>query len=189
MGRIYSWIARQRTAVCLSWLLTARHHLWLFKTAFSFGFFNFGPMPHASETLSPAQQQFLTQVLGLSIPVEPVSGALLPVWERARQSADTQMVGLVSALNATGFEIMKEVANSGIDSLTDGPAAALSGALSAYDAGNSTAAAVQSAIAKMRKTLNGQSIIALLDANPLKIPVSLQATLGQALDQIDASLE
>jgi hypothetical protein len=146
-------------------------------------------MPATPDALSPAQKQFLSKTLGVAIPVPAVSGDLQPVWATAKAQADAQISVLQKALNASGFDIMQKVAQSGIDKLTEGPAKSLTQALSDYDkAGADAVGPVKSAVNEMRKVLEGDRIIAALDANPLKMPVSLRATLGGALDQIEASL-
>lgn len=146
-------------------------------------------MPHALDALTPAQHQFLSKTLGVSISAPAEPGPLTPVWTQATSIANAQLVALLKALNATGFDIMKKVAQSGIDKLTDGPAAEVAKAVAAYDkTGADAAPALRNATKAMRAKLDSDRVIAALDSNPIGMPVSLRATFGSALDRIDAAL-
>jgi hypothetical protein len=118
---------------------------------------------------------------------------ILPIWRDARDTTGDQFNKLQDAMKNSGLPLFARIADRGLNGITETRLVTLQVALMEVDAaqGEARAKAVEktrTAITDMRGFLQTNPVLRLLDANPLKVPLTLQATLTGALDNIDKAL-
>ncbi|MFK7751722.1 MAG: hypothetical protein AB8B51_04160 [Sedimentitalea sp.] len=151
-------------------------------------------MPDTSDPnggLSAKQLAFLSAFLG----VEPTAAAPVPavlgLWMGAKQTTGDQLNELQNHLKNSGLGLFERIADKGLHGITSGQLTAMQVALSELDKSNGAAGAVRkarTAIADMRAFLTTNEVLAILERNPFDIPVSIRATLGNALGEIEKQL-
>jgi hypothetical protein len=119
--------------------------------------------------------------------------AVLGIWRDARDETGAQFGQLQDAMKNSGLPLLERIADRGLNSITETRLVALQAGLMEVDAaqGEARDKAVRkaaAAVSEMRDFLNTNPVLPLLEANPLKIPLTLRATLGKALDDIDRAL-
>ncbi|WP_149538005.1 hypothetical protein [Siccirubricoccus phaeus] len=148
------------------------------------------------------QTEWVRRVLGIgpaggasaqpNAPTGPASPAL-PVWREAKEAVDAQIDALAKALRGYGHPDLDRIADLGLYGIGAREGVGIMRALLQFDAASAegraqAAKAVRSATAAWRALLAGNKVVALIDRNP-EVPVTMQATLGRALDDIDSILD
>ena len=158
------------------------------------------------------QQEWIERVLGIGAATAPAAaantpaaadaaapppprpvGPVMPVWRDAKEAVDAQIETLARNLRSYGHPDLNRIADLGLFGIGTRETVGLMRARMQFDAapagGKAPAAkALRSAIAAWRGLLGGNQTIALIDANP-ESPVTMRATLGGALDDIDSILD
>lgn len=117
----------------------------------------------------------------------------LPVWQKAKDKAATQIGQLQSALRETGHPLLMRIADMGLNGITGRLQVGLQAALMEFDS-----AAVgkrkrqrdhaQQAIADFKKFLADDPGLPLLALNPLGVTVTLRDDLAEAMATLEDSL-
>ncbi len=118
---------------------------------------------------------------------------VLGIWRDARDETGAQLGQLQDAMKNSGLSLFERIADRGLNSITETRLVSLQAGLMEVDAAQGEARdkaleKASAAISEMRDFLNTNPVLPLLEANPLKIPLTLRATLGKALDDIDRAL-
>jgi hypothetical protein len=133
----------------------------------------------------PQETEWVTRVLGVKL--RPVGPRPMP-----GTAINTRVVKLADALREFDDPDLERIADEGLFGLGRGENVALMKAMIEYDAAGTerrAAAAKQlrTAVDGYRRVL-AHPFAALVDDNPLHIPIGLRTTLGAALDQIAGAL-
>ncbi len=118
---------------------------------------------------------------------------LVPVWQGARDTVNDQLGRLQAAMRNHGMPLFARIADKGLNGVTERHLVPLQIALIEMDQAQGEARAAAAALARrrvdaMRAFLQSNPVLPLLEANPLKVPVTVRATLGAALDDISRAL-
>jgi hypothetical protein len=145
-----------------------------------------------------AQSQWLLRVLGVDVgtlagTIGIDAGPTALVWNDAKETVDQQLNSLYGLLKKTGLPVLNEVANE-IESVLGKYRVALTTALMTYDGASEKtrdAARVSAlkAIAVYKQLLPADKHVIAADTNPFRVPVTIRATLGKALDTLASRLE
>ncbi|WP_372571721.1 hypothetical protein [Ruegeria jejuensis] len=126
---------------------------------------------------------------------EPIDKPLtLPIWRNAKDDTNDQLGRLQEAMKNSGLSLFEKIADAGLHSATETRLVAMQVGLLELDAASDAAARskaeqkLQTAMQDMRSFIDTSPILPLLDANPLKVPLKIRATLSDALDKIDRAL-
>lgn len=119
--------------------------------------------------------------------------ATLPIWRDARDSVNDQLGRLQDAMRNHGMPLFARIADKGLNGITETRLVRLQAGLMDLDAAADearpqAAAKVRAAVGEMRAFLSSNPVLPLLEANPLKVPVTLRTTLGEALDRIEQAV-
>ena len=128
-----------------------------------------------------------------SAPSAPAQKAV-PIWAAAKDAADAQISALQAAFRASGDPAGIEIADRGLSALIDGMAAKFMAALMDLDSSapaNRPGAAKKAiaAVDALRKAVDGNTVLPLLEQNPYGVAVSIRAILTQAASQIEAAAQ
>lgn len=127
-------------------------------------------------------------------PIKHASVDGYAIWADAREAIATRFGALADALTDTNDANMRQIAIAGLPALTKRLGTRLESALIAVDAAASSAdvaksrAAARKVLDDYRNLLKQDGLIALLEDNPLSVPLEIRATLGSALDRISAAV-
>jgi hypothetical protein len=160
------------------------------------------------------QRSWIGRVLGVALPDRPVSrddtqtranfslarqaealhpgrsGEVLAVWQAAKEAADGQLRLLSDRLRTTGIPALAEVSQD-VETLLDQVRVGLVAALLNYDkdpAKPETRAAALSAIEEASDWLSTDERVRAVDQNPFGVLVTVGATLGAALQELQRDL-
>ena len=146
----------------------------------------------------PERTEWVSRVLGVTL--RPVGPRLVSskgpspriIWRDAKETVDAGLGKLADALREYDDPDLERIADFGLFGLGRGENVALMKALMEYDAAgperrDAATKQLRTAVDSYRKVL-AHPFAALVDANPLRVPVGLRSTLGAALDQIAGSL-
>lgn len=149
------------------------------------------------------KRAWVERVLGVSLPGEdqgdpplteaPGGANARLVWQTAKEAVDEKLEQLAGAMRRFNDPDLNRIAEFGIFGLTRGEGVALNKALIEYDSAGPSARATASkklrgAVAAYRGVLTQHPAIPQLDNNPFGVRPAMRATLGAALDRIEASL-
>ncbi len=114
------------------------------------------------------------------------------IWRDAKESVDDGLNRLASELRSYEDPDLERIADFGLFGIGVGENVALNKALIEYetaapDRQSAAGAKLRIAVGKYRTLLQAEPMVRLIDRNPA-VPMSLAATLGGALDQIERSL-
>jgi hypothetical protein len=151
---------------------------------------------------SERERAWLLRVLGLDPSSGSPSGAAagaprvgkaLPVWIAAREQVGEQITKLQDAMRGTKYPLLEKLADRGLNGITGRLQVGLQVQLMELDqsdaAGRSQAAGkVRTGIADFRAFLQTDRIVPLIEKNPFGVPVTLSASLGEALAAIEQIL-
>jgi hypothetical protein len=117
----------------------------------------------------------------------------LSIWQQAKELTDEQIGKLQAVFRQANDPLSLRIADQGLTGFTKNLQVGLQVALREFDQaagdGRSAAAAkVQASSAKLRIFLQKHPAVPLLEKNPFGVPVTLRATLGAALDDIDKAV-
>jgi hypothetical protein len=146
-----------------------------------------------SEPLSDTQRVFLETFLGVSISNPAAEGNLttVTVWNNAKDRVDDQLRSLSDKLRKSALPQVQGVADE-VETLLGPLRVNLIAALQNLDAAPGDAkaqGAARKAVGSARAWLDSDARVRAIDTNPWKVPVSVAATLGQALDRLETQLE
>ncbi len=115
------------------------------------------------------------------------------IWRTARETVDAQIAALTTRLRSMPDPELQRIATFGLNGATGKLSVGLLTALTEVDAvppDQQTAARdkARSIVGEFRGFLQTNPLIRLLDENPFKEPVTIRATLGAALAQLDQAL-
>lgn len=115
------------------------------------------------------------------------------VWREAREAVDVQFAALQSRLRESDDPGLQLIADRGMAALTARLGTQMMVALAELDAApppraEQARAQARHVIGAYRQFLAGDGLVGKLEANPFGVTVSIRATLGTALDQIEAAL-
>ncbi len=114
-------------------------------------------------------------------------------WQTASDLVDKQMNDLAAAMRKTGHPVLTRIADLGLNGVTGDnkvPLMAAIGDIGQGDAGKlakGRAKALET-VRAFQKHLSDDPRVAVCEANPLGVAVSMRATLGDALKQMEAAL-
>lgn len=141
----------------------------------------------------PNQALWIKQVLGIDL-ASPKLGTgstadLRAVWRDAKEETDAALEALGRELRTYEDPDLDRIADFGLFGIGKGENVALNKALIEFSAarGDGRAAAaknLRAAVAAYRTLINGK-LVGDIDNNPYGVQVSVRATLGHALDEID----
>lgn len=119
----------------------------------------------------------------------PPAAKALPLWQEAKDGVDTQLRTLADALHKTGIPTLASVAGE-VETLLDRLRVTLVAALMEYDGAPSdkTRAAALAAVQKALAWLDAEPRVAAIDRNPFGVTVTVGATIGAALRQLQSRL-
>jgi len=139
-----------------------------------------------------AGREWVQRVLGVALSGAGGTGrkaSFLAIWRDAKESVDAAIGALAGELRATGDPDLERIAEFGLFGLTEGEGVALMAALREADANPARAQGrLTGAIGKYREFLAGSQVVTLIDRNPFGVQVSMRATLGHALDEMEQQL-
>ncbi|MDP5220232.1 hypothetical protein Q5Y75_23870 [Ruegeria sp. 2205SS24-7] len=139
----------------------------------------------------------ITHIAELREALQPIPGQIpltLPIWRHAKDNANEQLDQLQDAMKNSGVPLLERIADVGLNSATESRLVALQVGLLEFDAAADADArskaeqTLRAAMQNMRSFVETSPILPLLDANPLKVPLKIKATLTNALDEIDRAL-
>jgi hypothetical protein len=115
------------------------------------------------------------------------------VWQGAKDNADAQLGRLYDVLRGSGLPLLGEVAGE-IEDTLEAFRVSLVTTLMSFDRATgdnreSARTAALKAVADARTKLSTDSRVLAADSNPFGVPISLQATLGNALEQLQHQLQ
>ena len=121
----------------------------------------------------------------------PAIGA---AWRSASDEADQQIAALQAALRSSDDEVLEEIAEFGLNGLTGNFKTPLMAALMDIERGDpaviaKTGPKLLTIVQQFRAHLDGSEKIDVCDDNPFGVAVSLRATLGGALAQMEQALQ
>lgn len=116
---------------------------------------------------------------------------VLPIWNDAKESVDSGISSLQTALKTYKHPDLDVIADKGLNGVTKGNQVAMMKALLEFDATTSESRADRAdALLKQldayRSFVTGDKIVALCEKNPFGVSVAIRAPLGVALDRIAA---
>jgi len=146
------------------------------------------------------QKEWVSRVLGITLlPAGAHDGVHLwraarETWQAASDAVDKQIGSLQVALLATGHGMLNQIADSGLNGITSGNKVSLLAAISEIgdgagdklDRGRTKAL---KAVRAFRAFLAHDLRVAACDENPFGVSVSIRATLGGALAQMETALQ
>jgi hypothetical protein len=159
-----------------------------------------------SSTPSPAQDEWVRRTLGITLnrddgldeaELAELGLDLTDMWvaareafQRATEQVDTQISALQAALRDSDDPDYEEIAEFGLNGLTDNTRVPLQAAILEAKAGTTVelrAAAPKliKAVAAFRSQLSSDARIEACDDNPLDVEVFIRETYGDALDRIE----
>lgn len=114
-------------------------------------------------------------------------------WQDASEAVDGQMAALAKALRDTGDEELQEIAEFGLNAVTANHKTPVMAALMDIGSGAPDAIAkggpkALKAVQAFRQHIDTDERVAACDENPTGVPVSIKATFGPALAQLEAAL-
>lgn len=138
------------------------------------------------------KHEWLLRVLGIGVD-QPRGGkrkgGYLAIWREAKEDVDAAIAALAGRLRATGDPDLERIAEFGLYGLTDGEGVKLMAALREVEANPSGAGAkLAKAIDTYRAFLAQSEVVTLIDSNPFGVTVSMRATLGRALNELQQQL-
>lgn len=150
------------------------------------------------------KRAWIKAALGVDVPESkaPRQGAASPEavrkaragWQDAIEAVQGQIAALQAELRKSGDDDLVDIAEYGLNAVTDGNRVRLAAAL--LELGDASAEALQkaggkvlSAAAEFRGLVESDERVAVLDDNPFKIPVTIRATLGPALKGLEDALQ
>ena len=115
------------------------------------------------------------------------------LWQDASDAIDKQLSQLQRHLQGSGDEELEEIAQFGFNALTGNFKAPLTAALMDVESASDSALPGASKkahqiVVDFRKYIDDSEHIAACDDNPFEIKVSIQSTLGGALQKIERAL-
>lgn len=138
------------------------------------------------------KRSWVLQVLGIDparLAGAPTRGGYLAIWRDAKESVDDALSALQKRLRATGDPDLVRIAEFGLYGASDGENVALMAALREAEADPDNAADILAdAIEDYRDFLADSDAITLIDRNPFGVAITMRATLGAALDDIEQRL-
>jgi hypothetical protein len=134
------------------------------------------------------RDQWIFDVLGVDVEAAADwGGKLTPIWTGAKARVDQGFDALQRALKAIDDPDVQQLADFGLNGVTNRESVNLMAALMDADSGRGTDKLVV-AIDRFRSFLDGSLIVDLLEDNPLGVVVPLRAQLGSALDIIASKI-
>jgi hypothetical protein len=141
-----------------------------------------------------------------STPEAPVSNQPLPdavrkelvaaiqAWQGAMASIDSQIAQLAAALKKTGDEDLMDIGDKGVNALTGNHKVRLMAILREVASGQPevqrrTAAKGLPLVAKFRQHIESDERVAVCDANPFNVTVTIRKTLGDSLGQLEKAFQ
>ena len=146
-----------------------------------------------TELLDDTQRAFLETFLRMSFS-EAAPGAKVSttnIWSSAKDRVDDQLRKLSDTLRKTAHPQVQAVADE-VETLLAPLRVKLMVVLQELDAAPGDAKAqgdARKAVASARSWLDSDARVGAIDSNPWKVPVSVAATLGEALDRLETQLE
>lgn len=149
-----------------------------------------------------AKAEWVARVLGVQPGNQPAAPqadikaafqAASAEWAAALAAADRQISVLKTALLASGDPEFEDIAEQELGSVIgEGPRklGALLAQLGRGDAAalKAASAKVLPALANLRKSIEANEALAMCEANPLRVPLSIRAMLKDALEQLQSVL-
>lgn len=154
------------------------------------GFIKDGAVERAIAGLKTLSQDLAAaEAIGGAPETPPVDA--MTIWRDARESVDTGISQLQSALRGYDDPDLSRIAEMGLNGITDGVQTGLMAALFDFQraSGEGRVKAAQTLaqrVADCRKVIEGDPIIALCEDNPFGVAVSIRGPLGAALNELDA---
>lgn len=138
-------------------------------------------------------ETFITKAAPALETVAGDAGAPIGYWRAGKEAADKSITALQSSLRSIGHPDLTQIAEFGLNAVTQGNQTALTAALMDYakSSAESRAAAGQTLAAQVsayRDFLGGNEIITLCEENPFGVSVDIRGPLGAALDRIEAAI-
>jgi hypothetical protein len=137
------------------------------------------------------QRGWATQVLGVAFGSAAAQtgaqgGALMPIWQQAKETVDAGLGRLQNAFRKTGDEDLVMIADYGLYGVTQGQNVKLMAAIMDADSTKSPAALKKLAKAAQsyRAFLDGAPVVDLIEKNPFGVSVGMRQTLGAALTEL-----
>ena len=139
------------------------------------------------------KRAWVARVLGARVPERGTGEGkpLLPLWLDAKEEVDGAIGRLQGRLRGFNDPDLTRIAEFGLNGITGRASVGLMVALREADARSADPGArkkLADAVASYRTFLEGSPAVALIDANPFDVSVSLRTTLGGALGAIDCRL-
>jgi hypothetical protein len=136
------------------------------------------------QTASPADAQAASEAS-----VSPTKKDVLAIWRSAKESTDEGISALQIALKGFGHTDLDQIADKGLNGMTEGNQVAMIKALMEYEAADASKAA--DAAAKLLRQvdsylgfLDRSELVALAEKNPFGVQVSIKKPLSTALHRI-----
>jgi hypothetical protein len=155
------------------------------------GFIRDGAVERAIAAMRTLATDLAAAEKGAAGGTSDTSGATaLDTWNSAREEVDRGIEKLQSAIRGMGDPDLDRIAEYGLNGVTEGVQSKLMAALFDFQraAGPARPAAAQTLrkrAQEARSLIESDEVIALCDDNPFGIPVTIRATLGAALTEIE----
>ncbi len=134
------------------------------------------------------RDQWILEVLGFDVEeAADWGGKLTPIWTGAKARVDQGFAALQRELKAVDDPDVQQLADFGLNGVTDRDSVRLMAALMDADNGRGTDKLV-AAIDRFRSFLDGSPIVDLIEDNPFGVTIPLRAQLGSALDIIASKI-
>jgi hypothetical protein len=120
-------------------------------------------------------------------------GALLPIWEAAKETVDAQITTLQAAFRGTNHPLGQIIADKGLTGLTRRLFVPMMTALMECDGAppqdrTRAAARATEVLGQMRAFLDAHPAIPYLERNPFGVSISVKAVLGAAVTEIEGCI-
>jgi hypothetical protein len=120
--------------------------------------------------------------------------AIRQTWQSASDAVDQQITALQAALRKSGDDTLEEIAEFGVNGVTGNHKVRLMAAMMELGSGDPAAIAKSgratlALVRDFRAYLDSDERVLVCDENPFGVAVSLRATFGGALTQIEAALQ
>ncbi len=147
------------------------------------------------DTISPDNEQWVSRVLGIdphtagpAITPEALAAARM-AWQDAMDTANQQITALQQALLATDDGDLHDIAEYGLSAVTGDFRVPMMSSLAGADpASKPSLAKLAKTVAELSNHLATDDRVMVCDENSFGVAVSLRATLGAALTQVQRSL-
>ena len=148
----------------------------------------------AETETAPTETEDQAETAGDSADFAKLWASAVANWRDASEDVDAQLSQLQKALRGTDDDELHDIAEFGLNGITDGTKVPLQSAiLEINSAGTGVAPGMvgkaRQAVARFRQQIDGDGRVEACDANPFGVAVSIRKTFAAALSGLDTALK